>query len=203
MISILSDEVKRCVAQPSNPKPPSGTSEVPEPPATLQPPNDAVEEHNSSNSAGNISYADAVAAPASGHNQRSPQPKVRDGTAETKVAEDGFTIVRQKGKRHAIKIIGDSMVCNIMKTVKCSEECSGCISLRGTGVKHVVSKACETAATMRENSLLVLVGGGTGLHALGPAETARFITESVRKMKKGCHYCCGGCSPWAPREPPI
>ena len=74
------------------------------------------------------------------------------------------------------------MIRNITKTVKCGEEGRWCISLRRAGVKQVYSKACETLSTMRRDVLLVLSAEGNSLRALGPKETARSITDAVKRM---------------------
>ena len=115
-------------------------------------------------------------------------PAANDRPTEANMNDDGFRVVRRKRTPHpTIKVIGNrpnSMVRNMTKTVKCSEEGSGCISLRGAEVKHVFSKACEASASMKESSLLVLVGGWNSLRSRGPAETAQAITESVKKMMK-------------------
>ena len=40
----------------------------------------------------------------------------------------------------------------------------GASPLEALESKHVHSNACETAATMREDGLLLLIGGGNSLH---------------------------------------
>ena len=54
--------------------------------------------------------------------------------------------------------------------MKCNQEGSGCISLRGAGVKQGMQKVVETARTMDDNGLLILQGGGNGLHRLKAEE---------------------------------
>ena len=181
-ISILSEEVKRYVTQPPNP--PSETPVESTPEVAPHSQGAPMQHQDSPETSASLSYADVVAAPSTENVQATPQQQERDTPAGTKVG-DGYTLVRRKKRpRPAINIIGDSMVRNLTKTVKCNNEGSGCISLRGAGVKHVLSKACETAVTMREDGLLVLAGGGNSLRALGSEETAHAITASVKKVKE-------------------
>ena len=51
--------------------------------------------------------------------------------------DDGFMVVHRKKRRikPTINIVGDSMVRNVTKMIKCGEEGSGCASLRGAGIK--------------------------------------------------------------------
>ena len=82
-----------------------------------------------------------------------------------------------------INIVGDSMVRNVTRMVKCVEEGSGCTSLRGAGVKQIMKSASEVATTLKRNGLLILQGGGNSLHALGVDETVASLMTTVREIQ--------------------
>ena len=182
MILILSDEIRNCVARISDP--PGGVSASPIDARLLRVPAEQLQ--------GNFSivespfFADVVAASARNNNEMQGTPEQQRMNKESQEGEDrsAFTTVRRRKKksRPTINVIGDSMVRNITKSVKCGEESSRCISLRGAGVKQVYNKACETLFTMRRDGLLVLSAGGNSLRALGPEEIARSITNAVKRM---------------------
>ena len=71
----------------------------------------------------------------------------------------------------------------ITKTVKCEAQGSGCMSMRGLGIKQAMKMACEAANTLSKNSLLILAGGGNSLNALGTDCTVQVITESMKNIK--------------------
>ena len=99
--------------------------------------------------------------------------------------DDGFRVVERKRRRikPTINIVGDSMVRNVTKLIKCEEEGSGCVSLRGAGVKQIMESVSQNACDMKRNGLLIVQGGGNSLNALGPNETVECIMNTVRETQ--------------------
>ena len=75
------------------------------------------------------------------------------------------------------------MLRNISKTVKCEAEGSGCLSMRGSGIKQIFEIAWQTSNTSKKKDGLIVQGRGNSLHALGPSNTVDAIMDTVKKIK--------------------
>jgi hypothetical protein len=120
--------------------------------------------------------------------RKAPMRIVADDTDKTKRNERGvdgqWTVVRrEKKKRAPIVIVGDSMITHVRNVIKCEEEGSSCLSMRGAGIKQVVEKACMKAEEMGEG-ILVIQGGGNGLTHLGVRENVKVIMDGVNKIRE-------------------
>ena len=106
---------------------------------------------------------------------------------EPQVSDDeGFTMVQRKRRRvkQTINLVGDSMLRNVTKVIKCGEEGSGCTSLRGAGIKQIMQNASLNASTIETNGILILQGDGNSLHALGTKETVKSVMSTVKEIKE-------------------
>ena len=130
------------------------------------------------------SYAEAVHGTPPEQQLVTPPPSQHSPPTASPAQEDGFTLVQHKKKkaRLTINIVGDSMVRNTTKIIKCSEEGSGCCTLRGAGIKQVMAKAVESAEQSKDG-MLVIEGGGNSLRALGVEETVASVINNIKKIK--------------------
>ena len=87
---------------------------------------------------------------------------------------------KEKKGKPTINFIGDSMIKNVTKTVKCEDEGSGCLSLRGAGIKQIMNKGFDSTNGMKKNRRLILQGEGNSLNMLGTEETVKSILEAVK-----------------------
>jgi hypothetical protein len=102
---------------------------------------------------------------------------------ENEEAGQWNVVNRGRKKRAPIVLVGDSMLTHIRNVVKCEEEESGCLSLRGAGIKQVMQQAYRKAEEMGEG-MIIVQGGGNGLGHLGVRENVRVIVEGVKKIKQ-------------------
>ena len=64
------------------------------------------------------------------------------------------------------------------------EEGSYSRSIRGAGIKEIMSKAVEASITATGKTLLFIEGGGNSLKCLGVEETVKSVVEGVRDINK-------------------
>ena len=85
-------------------------------------------------------------------------------------------------KRAPIRIIGDSMVRQVLTQVKCFMPGSGCTSLGGARI-HDVTKIVKEEAKDMEDGMLVIQGGGNDLERVGSEETVKEVVEAVKAVE--------------------
>ena len=114
----------------------------------------------------------------------------RTGVRENVRANGEWTEVNRKrkakGNKIPIVLVGDSMLRDMNRIVRCNEEGSGCHAMSGAGIRQIIEKAVVKAGEMEEG-LLVVEGGGNSLGHIGDKVTADVITDGVtriRNMKK-------------------
>ena len=108
-----------------------------------------------------------------------------DHSARVNTNEPEFEVVnrRHKRKKLNIKIIGDSMVKNISKIVRCEKEGSSVFYKRGAGIKEIVEKTKEECANAKDGSLIVIQGGGNSLKYIGIEETVAAVVNCVQEIR--------------------
>ena len=107
------------------------------------------------------------------------------GASDQEVEENGFQVVKRSRriKKPSIKIIGDSMIKNITRIVKCDKEGSGCFSKRGAGIKEIMLKVKEECSSAAEGSLIVVQGGGNSLKHIGVEDTVNSLVECIKEVR--------------------
>ena len=109
-----------------------------------------------------------------------------NGSSSERITDDGFQEVQRKRKRkkRKINIIGDSIARSITKVVKCSEQGSNCMSLKGAGIKQIVEQCEQRSEEVEDDSLMVIQGGGNSLKWLGEEMTVESILQGIKKIKR-------------------
>ena len=115
-----------------------------------------------------------------GSDSRQDEDASDRGTEETPF----HVVTRRRMTKKNIKIIGDSMVKNITRVVKCDKEGSGCFSKRGAGFKEIVMKAKEECVNAAEGSLIVIQGGGNSLKHIGVEDTVTSVISCIQDIRK-------------------
>ena len=96
---------------------------------------------------------------------------------------EGFKVVQRSRKKKCIKIVGDSMMKNISRIVRCDKKGSGCFSKRSAGIKEIAEKATEEALCAEDGSLVVIQGGGNSLKHIGVKETISSIVNYMKRVQ--------------------
>ena len=117
---------------------------------------------------------------------RSRQSGVMDNTNKVgkQRAQGGKRQVGNGRIKDKIVVIGSSMVRNVERNVSMKEKGSYSRSIRGAGIKEIMSEAVEAAIKTTEKTLLFIEGGGNSLKCLGVEETVRSVVEGVRDINR-------------------
>ena len=72
--------------------------------------------------------------------------------------QDFKTVNRRRGKKRSINIIGDSMVRNVTKIIKCGQPGSGCVARGGAGIKEIMKMTGERSKSIKDDGYLIIQG---------------------------------------------
>ena len=113
--------------------------------------------------------------------EEAQQSSQEETNSDTTGEEREFIVCNRKKNRtkRTINIIGDSMIRQITRIIKCSEPNSGCVSKGGAGIKEIMTNATEINRKVCGDGYMILQGGGNSLKWLGVEETAKSILEGV------------------------
>ena len=93
-------------------------------------------------------------------------------------------VVKAVKKQVPLRIIGDSMVKNVHKHVRCTMKGSGITSLRGAKVEKIKEEVMKSPKDQSDGELLIIQGGGNDLERKGTEDTVRELVDAVKSAGK-------------------